>query len=114
MSDQSKRPIITDKLSAREQCVKPEVHQLEMRTALMDQSRVNASSYLQENQGQQGNNPLLCKWIRTDVVWFPVADSGFPRGTNPRVSAENLLFDKILAKNLMKMKEMGPGGCAFL
>ena len=30
-----------------------------MRTPLMDQSRMNAPSYLQENQCQKGNNPLF-------------------------------------------------------
>ena len=36
-------------------------------------------------------------------------------GANPSVRAENLLFDKIFAKNCMKMKEIGPkrGGASL-
>ena len=41
-----------------------------------------------------------------------VVDPGFPRqaDTNSSIWAENLLFDKIFAKNYMKMKVIGPRG----
>ena len=40
---------------------------------------------------------------------------GFPDGdTIPQDRGENLLFDKIFAKNCMKMKEIRPRGCVSL
>ena len=33
-------------------------------------------------------------------------------GANPCVWVKNLLFDKIFVEDCIKMKEIGPGGCA--
>ena len=47
------------------------------------------------------------------LVTSPVVDPEFLRwgGANLWAWGENLLFDKIITKNCMKMKEIGPKGC---
>ena len=65
---------------------------------------------LEPPRGKIQDSQTERKWCPTQTVDLPMANPGFPRRGVPssEEGSKNLLFDRIFAKNCMKMKEIGP------